>query len=111
MTTFVQYPERFIKYLAVEKNCSELTCTSYRKDLASFAAFLEQRTQKQVVWEQVGALDIRAYLAYLNCENYAKRTIARRISALRSFYKFLVRENILQVSPLTKVRSPKLDKR
>lgn len=111
MTTFVQYTERFIKYLAVEKNCSELTCTSYRKDLASFAAFLEQRTQKQVVWEQVGALDIRAYLAYLNSENYAKRTIARRISALRSFYKFLVRENILQVSPLTKVRSPKLDKR
>ena len=110
-TTFEQYPERFLNYLTVEKACSELTVTNYRKDLQSFAAFWRERAQGAVLWERVSPLDIRAYLAYLNEKAYARRTIARRISALRSFYKFLVRENILDTSPLSKVRSPKLEKR
>ena len=90
-TTFEQYPERFLNYLTVEKACSELTVTNYRKDLQSFAAFWRERAQGAVLWERVSPLDIRAYLAYLNEKAYARRTIARRISALRSFYKFLVR--------------------
>ena len=110
-TTFEQYPERFLSYLTVEKACSELTVTNYRKDLASFAVFWQERAQGAVLWERVSPLDIRAYLALLNEKGYARRTIARRVSALRSFYKFLVRENILDTSPLAKVRSPKLEKR
>lgn len=110
-TTFEQYPERFLSYLTVEKACSQLTVTNYRKDLAGFAAFWREHAQGAVLWERVSALDIRAYLAFLNEKDYARRTIARRISALRSFYKFLVRENILEASPLTKVRSPKLEKK
>ncbi|MGM9569563.1 MAG: tyrosine recombinase XerC [Phascolarctobacterium sp.] len=110
-TTFEQYPERFLSYLTVEKACSELTITNYRKDLASFAVFWQERAQGAVLWERVSPLDIRAYLALLNEKGYARRTIARRISALRSFYKFLVRENILDTSPLAKVRSPKLEKK
>ena len=110
-TTFEQYPERFLSYLTVEKACSELTVTNYRKDLAGFAAFWREHAQGAVLWERVSALDIRAYLAFLNEKGYARRTIARRISALRSFYKFLVRENILEASPLTKARSPKLEKK
>lgn len=110
-TTFEQYPERFLNYLRVEKSCSELTVTNYRRDLAGFAAFWQQRAQGAVLWERVSPLDVRAYLAFLNEQHYARRTVARRISALRSFYKFLVRENLLDSSPLAKVRSPKLDKR
>lgn len=110
-TTFEQYPERFLSYLTVEKACSELTVTNYRKDLTSFAAFWRERAKGAVLWERVSPLDIRAYLALLNEKGYARRTIARRISALRSFYKFLVRENILDTSPLAKVRSPKLEKK
>ena len=102
-TTFEQYPERFLSYLTVEKACSELTVTNYRKDLTSFAAFWRERAKGAVLWERVSPLDIRAYLALLNEKGYARRTIARRISALRSFYKFLVRENILDTSPLAKV--------
>lgn len=109
--TFEQYPESFLNYLRVEKSCSELTIKNYRKDLDSFAAFWHQRTQGAALWERVSPLDVRAYLAYLNEKQYARRTVARRISALRSFYKFLVRENLLDTSPLAKVRSPKLDKR
>ena len=110
-TTFEHYPQMFLNYLTVEKGCSELTVTNYGKDLANAAAFLKQRAKGAVLWEQVSPLDIRAYLAYLNEEGYARRTVARRISALRSFYKFLVRENILDANPLAKVRSPKLDKK
>ena len=66
---------------------------------------------KTVIWEQVGPLDIRSYLAFLNEKQYARRTIARKISALRSFYKYLVRENIIEYNPLSKIHSPKLEKK
>ena len=48
-TTFEQYPERFLSYLTVEKSCSELTVTNYRKDLASFAVFWQERAKGAVL--------------------------------------------------------------
>lgn len=105
------YPEKFLTYLEVEKSCSELTVTNYRKDIRAFADFLTERLGQQFLWTQVGPLDIRSYLAQLNDKQYARRTIARRISALRSFYKYLVRENLLDNNPMAKVHSPKLDKK
>lgn len=105
------YLKKFLTYLKVEKDCSEHTLTSYGKDLLAFAAFIHEHKEENFFWEQIGPLDIRAYLTELNDKQYARRTIARRISALRSFYKFLVRENVLEYSPLAKVRSPKLDKK
>lgn len=108
---FTRYPEQFLNYLTVEKAASALTTENYRRDLESFAAFLRERARTEAAWENVGPLDVRAYLALLKEKNYARRTVARRISALRSFYKFLVRENILESSPLAKIGTPKLDKR
>ncbi len=104
-------PEKFFAYLNIEKNSSPLTVSNYQKDINCFAAFLKQRLQGDFQWQQVSALDIRAYLAYLNKCNYAKRTIARRISSLRSFYKYLVRENYLGYNPFLNVKTPKLDKK
>ena len=101
--------EKFLNYLAVEKDSSRLTVINYRKDLATFSEFMEGRCRFS--WLEVGQSDIRAYLAMLNQRGYAARSIARHISSLRSFYKYLLRENILQVSPMARVRSPKLDKR
>lgn len=111
MTQGKDYLQKFLTYLKVEKDCSEHTLTSYEKDLLAFAEFVYKRTEKTCLWEQIGPLDIRAYLLDLNDKQYARRTIARRVSALRSFYKFLVRENVLEYSPLAKIRSPKLDKK
>ena len=71
-TTFEQYPERFLNYLTVEKACSELTVTNYRKDLACFAEFWRQRAKGEALWERVSPLDVRAYLAYLNEKQYAR---------------------------------------
>lgn len=103
--------EKFLSYLHVEKNSSDLTVTNYRKDLCAFKEFWSKRAGAASTWLEVAALDIRAYLADLNNKEYARRTIARRISALRSFYKYLVREGILTDSPLAKVHSPKLEKK
>ena len=102
--------EKFYTYLEVEKNSSELTIANYRRDINHFISFIDQRYSVGCQWRQIGQLDIRAYLAVLNEKKYARRTIARHISALRSFYKFLLRENLVDYSPLAKVRSPKLDK-
>jgi integrase/recombinase XerC len=88
-----------------------LTVNNYECDINNFAEFLTNRFNGDFQWSQVGALDIRAYLSFLNKEEYARRTIARRISALRSFYKYMVRENILEYNPFVKVRTPKLEKK
>ena len=106
-TTVNNYPERFLTYLEVEKNCSQHTIESYQKDLAAFAEFMLRRNKQNFFWQQTGPLDVRGYLAELNEKQYARRTIARRISALRSFFKYLVREAVIEYSPLTKVHTPK----
>lgn len=102
---------KFLTYLTVEKNSSLLTVSNYEKDINSFAEFLQNRFGDDFQWQQVGTLDIRAYLTELNQKQYARRTIARRISALRSFYKYLVRENFLQANPFTNIKTPKLEKK
>lgn len=103
--------KKFLEYLFVEKNASALTINNYERDLIAFADFLKQRYGNSFVFRQVSVIDIRAYLAFLNKENYAKRTIARRVSSLRSFYKYLVRENYVEYNPFLKVKTPKLDKK
>ena len=90
-----QYPmvDKFLRYLQVEKNTSPLTVKNYAADISLFSNFLAERLGKDFQWQKIGVLDIRAYLVLLNKEKYARTTIARRISSLRSFYKFLMREN------------------
>ena len=110
-TNSINYLSKFIIYLDVEKNCSQYTLISYQKDLNAFSTFMTKRKGTAFLWQQVSALDVRGYLAELSEKQYARRTIARRISALRSFFKFLVREAVIEISPLTKVRTPKLEKK
>ena len=65
-TTVNNYPERFLTYLEVEKNCSQHTIESYQKDLAAFAEFMLRRNKQNFFWQQTGPLDVRGYLAELN---------------------------------------------
>ena len=108
------YPEvhKFLQYLAVEKNTSALTVKNYAADIDIdiFAGFLKTRYPGGFNWQEVNVLDIRSYLADMNGKKYARTTIARRISALRSFYKYLQRENKVKQNPFVKVRTPKLEK-
>lgn len=100
----------FLNYLNVEKNTSGLTIKSYAADMAIFQDFMLKR-KSQLLWQEVTILDIRAYLSLLNKQSFARRTIARRISSLRSFYKYLLRENVVKSNPFVKIRTPKLDKK
>lgn len=102
--------EAFFTYLEVEKDASPLTIVNYRDDLLRFHEFLETR-MTPVEWGKVRLLDIRAYLAQLHDQGLARRTIARRVSALRSFYRFLRREGHIPANPFLKVRTPKLEKK
>ena len=106
-----EWAEKFYNYLLVEKNGSRLTCENYRRDISDFEQFMLGKAGADFSWKEIQVIHIRSYLAWLNRENYARRTIARRISSLRSFFKFLLREEYVGQNPFTKVRTPKLDKR
>ena len=101
-----RYIEKFINYLKVERNVSKHTVTNYAVDLASFAAFLGDKDIAAV-----DHLTLRRFLAEMRSKNYAKRTVARKLATLRTFFKFLYREGHIKTNPITAVMTPKLDKK
>lgn len=100
-----RYIEKFIRYLEIEKNYSKHTVLNYNFDLEDFSKFLGDKTVEAVEY-----LLIRKYLAVLKENNLNARTVSRKLSALRSFFKFLTREGYLKANPIAGVSSPKQDK-
>lgn len=104
------YIKQFEQYLQVEKNASEHTCRNYLLDLREFDSFLTQRGPAYVSGvEQINNLTIRGFMGQL-AKNNKKSSQARKLSTLRTFFKFLVRENVIAQNPASAVRTPKLDK-
>jgi len=101
-----RYIEKFINYLKIEKDASGHTILNYREDLRGFLHFLQKTPL-----EEVDYLTIRKFLAALRSKEYDKRTIARKLSTLRSFFKFLYREGYLKFNPMSTVSTPKIDKK
>jgi site-specific recombinase XerD len=100
-----RYIEKFIRYLEIEKNYSQHTILNYKLDLGDFGNFLGGQEL-----EKVDYLALRKYLAALKEKNLSSRSVGRRLSALRSFFKFLTREGFLKTNPILTISSPKLDK-
>ena len=98
--------DKFLAYLKVEKNYSTHTLTSYTHDLREFYKFLGERRI-----ESMEILALRQYLALLRNDNLSKRTVARRMAVLRSYFKFLTREGYLKKNPMGLLRTPKLEKK
>ena len=105
----------FIDALSSEKGYSENTCRAYSHDLNEFASFicesrfLKKKNQKNADTfraHQVDSLMIRGYLGYLHKKNQ-KVTIARKLSAVRSFFKYLVKHGVMLDSPLDLILTPK----
>lgn len=99
----------FLKYLKIQKNYSNLTILNYGKDLKLFNIFISDSNIKDI--KKVDYKIIREYLSYLYEKDYSKKTIARHISALRSFYRYLIKEKIITNNPMNLVSNPKQDKK
>ena len=100
--------ERFLKYIQYEKRCSPHTVSAYNKDIGQFAAFLSD-TETNV--ENASHTHIRSWMVDMMDRGNDSRTINRRISTLKSFYKFLMSEKVLSKNPMLKVLSLKTSKR
>jgi integrase/recombinase XerD len=97
--------DSFLEMLAVERNAAANTRAAYKRDLKDLAKFLAGRN---VTLSQAYAEDLRDYLAHLNRRKTSARTAARRLSALRQFYKFLIAEGRRTDDPTAAIDAPKL---
>lgn len=100
-----KYIEKFIRYMEIEKNYSGHTIVNYKLDLQDFNKFLAG-----TALEKVDYLTLRKYLAVLKEKGLGSRSVGRRLSALRSFFRFLSREGYIKTNPILMLSSPKLDK-
>lgn len=95
-----------MRYLEIEKNSSVHTLLNYRKDLNEFKAFLGD----SIPVEKADYLSLRKFLSTLKERNLKSRSISRKLSCLRSFFRFLNREGFLKNDPTTSISSPKLER-
>ncbi len=105
---------QFIQYLSSEKNASPHTCRCYAKDLEEFEQFLKNHKEGVFLsgkpeWEKVDRITIRKYLSVLHRKN-KKSSIARKVSTLRSFFKYQMREKLVSSNPAKAVSTPKVEK-
>lgn len=101
-----RYIEKFLRYLEIEKNSSKHTLLNYKLDLEDFKKFLDTKAI-----EQVDYLEIRKYLAHLKQINLKSRSVARHLSCLRSFFRFLTKEGYLKINPTLAISNPKIEKK
>lgn len=113
---YTEAASQFLHYLRNVKNASEHTVRNYGMDLEAFKNYFEgssaapAATPKEITVLQVDKRLVRSYLADLSAKSNAKRTLLRRLSSLRSFFKYLSKEKIVSHNPLDEIDSPKLDK-
>ncbi len=97
--------DAFLRYLETEKNHSEHTVLNYRLDLEAFFAFLGNDDVKAVDYPV-----LRRFLAEMKGKSLKARSVARKLSTLRSFFRYLQREGVVSKNPATLMQTPKLDK-
>lgn len=109
-----QQIDGFLNHLRVEKSATNLTLLGYKTDLAQFFTFLSSRyaiPKEKIGSDLLNHRSVREYLTYMQEKGLSRSTMARKLAALRSFVKFLCRENILASNPIAAVSTPKQDKK
>ena len=101
--------DRFIEYIQSEKRFSPLTVTAYRHDIEQFEKFLSSQYEVTDL-AQATPVMVRSFIVWLKDNGFSNRSINRKMTTLRTFYKFCLRENIIDVSPMMKVKALKLSK-
>lgn len=101
--------DKYIRHLDVERGLSRYTVRNYSTDIQGFLDFLGRNGVSSL--EKVDRSIMRRYLGWLHEQDTARGSISRKLSALRSFYRYLNRENLVSADPLSTVSAPKLEKR
>ena len=101
--------EQFIAYLQAEKRFSVLTVEAYRRDMDQFVAFLKSDYETDDL-TQVKTTMVKSYIVKMKEDGLANRSINRKISTLRTFYKYCLRENLITKSPMTGIKALKQPK-
>jgi len=102
---------KFLGYLHSVKNASPHTIVNYKKDLEQFLAYLKPPEMEAPPLEKIDHKMIREYVGHLHEVGLEKSSIARKLAAMRSFFKYCVREGVLKENPARLVPTPKLPKR
>jgi site-specific recombinase XerD len=97
----------FLRYLEDERDASPHTRKSYREDLEQALQFWHNTLGHLPTPSEISTRHVRAFLAWLHQQNYSRSTIARRLAALRAFFRFLCRQQILDENPAESIRSPR----
>jgi len=107
-----QYPQvaEFLQYIKFEKRYAQHTLISYQNDLEQFSTYLTQYDSPAI--EHITTFQVRSWLAELKgVEKLSAKSINRKISTLRSFFKYLMKTGALKQSPVTSITAPKNSKR
>jgi site-specific recombinase XerD len=106
-----KWTQKFLTHLATDRGASIYTQRNYRDALLEFSRWHHDERKHPPAWDTLQRDDFRAYLRFLGRNNLGRAAIRLRFSALRSFYKFLIRHGALSVSPIKNIALPKLEKR
>ncbi len=102
------YIDKFIEYLKYERNFSDYTVLNYNEDLKSFCYYLEKNKIENI--KTIDYQIIRKYLVFMHNKKLSKKSVARHISTLRTFFKYLKLHNIIDNNPMTLISNPKQSK-
>ena len=103
--------DKFLQHLATDRDASAYTQRNYRQAILEFHRWHQEERQQPPAWEQLQRDDFRGYLRFLGRHNLSRAAIQLRFSALRTFYRFLIRHGAMAVSPIRNLALPKPGRR
>jgi len=101
----------FLQHLATDRGAAVYTIRNYRQTLVEFSRWHREERQQPPAWDKLERDDFRSYLRFLGRQNLSRAAVQLRFSALRTFYKFLIREGVVANSPIKSLALPKTPKR
>ena len=104
-----QHLDQFLHYLIVEKGLSRNTIEAYSLDLTRFLDYLRAKGIREL--RDVGKFDVRGFLLSLKRKDLSTKSIGRDLSAIRTFFRFLIQEGILETNPIEDLESPRVAKK
>lgn len=106
------FAQKYLHYLNVERNYSPHTIAAYEDDLRQFAEFLQRHfSGRSYTFLEIDHVTIRLFLGDCLDQEFSKRSVARKLACLKSFFKYMQKVNVIAANPAANVATPKLEKR